>query len=187
MKPTWIAILGQLPPKREGMHIECPAIFRRICICIEFEFASQETFHVCVCAFVAREIPEKVANYVYLIYIDGAQKFSRMCMCSTFPNQVLKQKNAHVFLPVGMAPPPFRIQMGPNLRVQKGSFGLCTRNFLVFVVWGSEDTRSGQGETLFHHGCIKDHRYHKIRSKRYIYICIYIYLQVLSWTPFLAI
>ena len=35
--------------------------------------------------------------------INGAQNVSRMCMCMEFVViQVLKQKNAHVSLPVGM-------------------------------------------------------------------------------------
>ena len=34
--------------------------------------------------------------------IDGAQSFSRMCMCIEFIIQVLKQKNARVCFPVGM-------------------------------------------------------------------------------------
>ena len=34
--------------------------------------------------------------------IDGAQIFSRMCMCIEFVIQVPKQKNAHVSFPFGM-------------------------------------------------------------------------------------
>ena len=39
---------------------------------------------------------------MYRIQIDGAQNSSRMCMCFEFVIQVLKQKSAHVSLPVGM-------------------------------------------------------------------------------------
>ena len=46
--------------------------------------------------------PSKSAGYVYLIQIDAAQTFSRMCMCIEFVIQVPKQKNAHVSFPVGM-------------------------------------------------------------------------------------
>ena len=37
--------------------------------------------------------------------IDGAQNFSRMCMCIEFVIQVLKQENAHISFPVGMVVP----------------------------------------------------------------------------------
>ena len=34
--------------------------------------------------------------HVHLIQLDGAQNFSRMCMCIEFLIQVPKQKSAHV-------------------------------------------------------------------------------------------
>ena len=40
--------------------------------------------------------------YVYLVHIDGALKFSRMCMDIEFLHQVLGQKDAHVIFTVGM-------------------------------------------------------------------------------------
>ena len=44
-------------------------------------------------------------RYAYQIQIDGAQNLSCMCMCMEFLIQVLRQKNARVFVPVGMVPP----------------------------------------------------------------------------------
>ena len=83
------------------MHFKFPKIFRRICLCIDFKFVNQENIHICVFVSVTRKNPQKGAGYAYLIQIDGAQNFSRMCMCTAILILVLKQKSVHVS-PVGM-------------------------------------------------------------------------------------
>ena len=45
-------------------------------------------------------ISEKGGRYMYLIQIDGAQKFS-VCTCINFLIQVLQQKSAHVLFLMG--------------------------------------------------------------------------------------
>ena len=53
-----------LPSKRESIHVEQPAISRRMCIRIELEFFNQARFHVCVLLFIIRYIPERGVTHV---------------------------------------------------------------------------------------------------------------------------
>ena len=63
---------------------------------------TKNMFHICAFVSVSRWINAKSTRYVHLIQNRWCSEFSRMCMCIKFVTQVLKQKNAHVFLSVGM-------------------------------------------------------------------------------------
>ena len=60
-------------------------------------FKEVGVFKVCVLILVfLKEIPERLARDVYHIQTDGAQKRSRILI------HVLKQKDAHLFVPIRM-------------------------------------------------------------------------------------
>ena len=66
------------------------------------------------------------------IQIDGAQDFSRVCMCIEFVIQVLKQKNAHVSFPVGM------VMFRKDVWLQKARAKKHLRQEAIFLVVAPE-------------------------------------------------
>ena len=100
----------------------------------EFRIHQPRCFHICLFVSVTTQISAKSASYVHLIQIHGAQKSSRVWMCIEFVIQVIKQKNAHVYFPVGMVADVPKQEHDPWLHtwcplwgrnVKRTSFGNC--------------------------------------------------------------